>query len=85
MTLQQAYDVTPPADGKWSWYSALAAQTGVCASTVYNWHRREGLPPKYRLPSKCRWCGSSMSATWSARVSSRLCFECCREAGRENG
>lgn len=81
--LTEAYNTTPPADGKWSWYSELGSQVGRTAGSVYYWHQRKGLPPRYVLPSACRWCGTQMSEDWAARVASRLCLDCSREAGRE--
>jgi len=84
-TLEQAYDQTPPADGRWAWYSALGAQVGRSAGAVYYWHRRTGRAPRYVIPTACRWCGESMPAAWAERVASRLCAGCCREAGLQGG
>lgn len=80
--LRAAYTTTPPADGRWSWYAELGAKVGRTAGAVYYWHQREGLPPRYVVPTSCRWCGVAMSAEWAERVASRLCLDCCREAGR---
>lgn len=83
MTLHEAYETTPPQDGKWAWYAAFAENAGCSTGHAYRWHRRTGREPRYVIPTECRWCGAKMTAEWAERVASRLCFDCCREAGRE--
>ena len=78
----KAYSELPPSDGKWSWFTAMAAALGVCGGTVERWHAIAGLEPRFRLPSRCRSCGASMTAEWAARNCARTCRRCCVEDGR---
>lgn len=77
-----AWSTTPSADGLCAWYAAVGQRAGCTVVTSRRSHRRQGLAPRVAYPTACRWCGAGLKAEWARRVASRLCRDCCGEAGR---
>jgi hypothetical protein len=83
MSPADAYAATPPQNGARAFDAAAGALCGLKARSFEQWRYRHRLPAKVELSTACRWCGGTMTPEWVARVCSRLCRDCCAEAGRE--